>query len=77
MSEQTNILKWIPVTDHLPEKSGYYAATLKCNRLPTEVSNHIYFDKDSGKWGLYSDDLFSDRIRVIAWMPQLTPYREE
>ena len=57
--EQTT---WIPVSERLPEDSGYYIATTKC-RWGNESFAMFYCD------GM-------DWERVIAWMPLPEPYEK-
>lgn len=57
--EQTT---WIPVSERLPEDSGYYIATTKC-RWGNE--SFVMFYCDGMDWE-----------RVIAWMPLPEPYRK-
>lgn len=54
--------RWIPVTERLPEKSGYYLATVDIGWKKVDV---IYFNNGSG---------FLMANTVKAWKPTPEPY---
>lgn len=54
--------RWIPVTERLPEKSGYYLATVD---IGWKIVDVIYFNNASG---------FLMPNRVKAWKPRPEPY---
>lgn len=54
--------RWIPVTERLPEKSGYYLATVD---IGWKVVDVIYFNNASG---------FLMPNTVKAWKPTPEPY---
>ena len=54
--------RWIPVTERLPEKSGYYLATVD---IGWKIVDVIYFNNGSG---------FLMANRVKAWKPTPEPY---
>lgn len=54
--------RWIPVTERLPEKSGYYLATVD---IGWKIVDVIYFNNDSG---------FLMANTVKAWKPTPEPY---
>ena len=56
--------RWIPVTERLPEKSGYYLATVD---IGLKVVDVIYFNNASG---------FLMASRVKAWKPRPEPYQK-
>lgn len=57
--------RWIPVTEKLPEKSGYYLATVNIGLKKVDV---IFFNKGSG---------FLSSNTVTAWKPRPEPYQGE
>ena len=58
--------KWIPVSERLPEKNGYY---LWCAR-GGEIQKDYYWN---GHWKIAEEYGYE----VIAWMPLPTPYKAE
>ena len=54
--------RWIPVTERLPEKSGYYLATVD---IGWKIVDVIYFNNGSG---------FLMANTVKAWKPTPEPY---
>lgn len=52
---------WIPVSERLPEESGYY--------LTTTMYHEVYCD-------YWEEDCFNRTEAVIAWMPLPAPYKE-
>lgn len=57
--------RWIPVTERLPEKSGYYLATVD---IGWKIVDVIYFNNGSG---------FLMANTVEAWKPTPEPYQGE
>lgn len=57
--------RWIPVTERLPEKSGYYLATVD---IGWKIVDVIYFNNGSG---------FLMANTVKAWKPRPEPYQGE
>ena len=57
--------RWIPVTERLPEKSGYYLATVD---IGWKIVDVIYFNNSSG---------FLMANTVKAWKPTPEPYQGE
>lgn len=56
--------RWIPVTERLPEKSGYYLATID---IGLKVVDVIFFNNGSG---------FLMANTVKAWKPTPEPYQK-
>lgn len=55
---------WIPADERLPETQGYYLATLR-----KDIVRSAWFDgKSWSTWGV--------SIRVVAWMPLPSSYKE-
>ena len=57
--------RWIPVTERLPETSGYYLVTVNIGLKITDV---VYFNRGSG---------FLLSNIVTAWKPYPEPYQGE
>ena len=57
--------RWIPVTERLPEKSGYYLATVD---IGWKIVDVIYFNNGSG---------FLMANTVKAWKSRPEPYQGE
>ena len=57
--------EWIPVSERLPEKDGYFLITTSDNEI--DIREYLY----SKGWGW---DGFE---RVIAWQPLPEPYRKD
>ena len=62
--------EWIPCSERLPDKNGWYLVTVQGYETLTDVS--LYSDDDGCAWG----DV-SAKQKVIAWMPLPKPYRGE
>lgn len=62
--------EWIPCSERLPEKDGWYLVTVQGYETVTDVS--LYSADDGCAWG----DV-SAKQKVIAWMPLPKPYRED
>lgn len=54
--------RWIPVSERLPDKSGYYLATID---IGLKIVDVIYFNNASG---------FLMSNMVTAWKPRPEPY---
>ena len=59
---------WIPISERLPEKDGWYLVTVQGYETVTDVS---LYSADGSAWG----DV-STKQKVTAWMPLPKPYRE-
>ena len=68
--------KWIPVSERLPEESGYYIANV--------YIEDCYFSEVCVRWFAHPDDYFikagewrecADGEVVTAWMPLPEPYK--
>ena len=65
--------EWIPVSERLPEKNGYYLVT-------TDGSHNDVIDiAEYGKfWNhLKYDWMWNKASKILAWMPLPEPYRKE
>lgn len=60
---------WIPCSERLPEKEGYYLITKECLGFVGVDTRYYYTERDSGYWSLYENGT------VIAWMPLPEPYK--
>ena len=56
---------WIPVSERLPEESGFYIVTIADKY--TTYTNSLFFMKST-------PDMWEHDKRVIAWMPLPAPY---
>lgn len=63
--EDTELPRWIPVSERLPEQSGFYITT--CRDICENRVHTVGFDVVRKKWG---------RGGVIAWQPLPEPYKE-
>lgn len=63
-------MKWIPVTEKLPEKNGFYLVTVK-SRWLNEGTIEVAIAHRSKKntWDMPG--------KIFAWMPLPEPYKEE
>lgn len=72
-------LKWIPVSERLPEKTSKYIVTIGINRfgfgMYDEVSIATYNIKSG--WFCVEDNKDTVIGEVIAWMPLPAPYKAE
>ena len=59
--------EWIPVSERLPKKDGWYLVTIRGYDTVTDVS---LYSADGSAW---SD--VSTKQKAIAWMPLPEPYR--
>ena len=63
---------WIPVEQRLPEKDGFYIATIDGEIIGEDDPFVGLAEFDRGDW--YDNE---DYTRVIAWRPLPDPYRPE
>lgn len=62
-------MKWTPVTERLPEKDGWYLATIYSSRGELMVSVASYYSIPK-----IFEDFGYNALDVIAWMPYPEPY---
>ena len=62
VNKMPTVPQWIPCSERLPEKDGYY--------LTTTCYRQVYAD-------YWNEDHFDRTEAVIAWMPLPEPYGEE
>lgn len=68
--DEHNLWKWVPISERLPKKSGWYLVSLKDAIEPTACV--LKFEIENGRfWDGY------DSYEVTAWMPKPTPYKGE
>lgn len=70
LAEYENINTWIPVSDRLPEETGYYLVTLK-RKLP----NEDYSDRVVLLYSKYDKSFMSYNNLITAWQPIPEPYK--
>lgn len=63
--------QWIPVSERLPEKEGYYLLTVES--LIAEAGSVVISRPYNGRGG-FCDVYWNN---VVAWMPLPEPYKEE
>jgi hypothetical protein len=64
---------WIPCSERLPEKNGYYLVTQKRYSLDTHRLIRIetdYVRFENGEWGR------ANYFEITAWQPLPAPYKE-
>ena len=69
--EALDLLKnvnWIPVSERLPEESGFYNVSV-INMHDRAYTKCAYYDKRSNFWHAKQE--------IVAWRPPLEPYQEE
>ena len=66
---EMSLLKWIPVSEKLPEKNGWYLITVYGYE---HIVDMFWYYHESNQW-----NGVSDLEKVVAWMPLPAPYREE
>ena len=59
---------WIPCSERLPEKEGYYLITKECLGVVVVDTRYYYTERDSEYWSPYESGT------VIAWLPLPEPY---
>lgn len=62
-------MKWIPVTERLPEKDGWYLVTTYSSRGERMVMISIYHSIPK-----IFEDFMSIPLNVLAWIPYPEPY---
>lgn len=62
-------MKWIPVTERLPEKDGLYLVTTYSSRGERMVMISIYHSIPK-----IFEDFMSIPLNVLAWIPYPEPY---
>lgn len=70
------IPQWIPCTDRLPDKTGYYLVSDRRGVVYSTSFDYLRM----GKMCFGYDDLdgcFNEDNTVVAWMPLPTPYMKE
>lgn len=75
-----NAVRWIPVTERLPESGKYVLMSFENFTLPA-IGRYEINDEGDGAWYLGDNDegdtCCSVGLFVNAWMPLPEPYREE
>lgn len=75
-----NEVRWIPVTERLPESGKYVLMSFENFTLPA-IGRYEVNDEGDGAWYLGDNDegdtCCSVGLFVNAWMPLPEPYREE
>jgi len=82
MSE--NIMKWIPISDRLPERGKDHEVLVTVRHKNPEFKGHVVVvaeydtrDYDADYWHFrHGFDAYDD-LYVSAWMPMPEPYRGE
>lgn len=72
IESQPKIDKWIPCAERLPEKDGFYLATIDGEIAGEDRPFSGLAEFENGKW---VDDE-EDYQCIIAWQPLLKPYEE-
>lgn len=68
LNEQPKVGEWIPVSERLPEKDGWYLETVVCGVVKRTGFGLL----KNGIW-----EHFEDGIETIAWQPLPEPYRKD
>lgn len=75
-----NAVRWIPVTERMPESGKYVLMSFENFTLPA-IGRYEVNDEGDGAWYLGDNDegdtCCSVGLFVNAWMPLPDPYREE
>lgn len=66
---------WIPCSERLPEKDGYYLVTLYSNYYKQYEVDALSYNKKYGEWNDSEDRNYADE--VIAWQPLPAPFEAE
>ena len=67
--------KWIPCSERLPKKNGFYLCTTKdCITILEFIEGNPHYHEEPS---FVSDVLGKCNSYVVAWMPLPEPYREE
>lgn len=61
--------RWVPVSERLPDVTGYYLITNKGGRV-----EYLWFKSTESKWYHFNSD--TEHINVFAWQPLPEPYKE-
>jgi hypothetical protein len=73
-------LRWIPVTERLPKKEGWYITTVESEKTgKRRVENDLFAVDIALAHGHTPNKFCKDgyRQRTVAWMPFPEPYEEE
>ena len=62
--EDTELLRWIPVSERLPEKEGYYLVFLENGQMVVAHSSGVIANHDF-------------EPKMLAWQPLPEPYKKE
>lgn len=65
--------RWVPVSERLPEKDGFYLATCDGEICGEDEPIFSMAEFENGKWVDDEDDYQC----VLAWMPLPEPYKAE
>lgn len=63
--------RWIPVTERLPEKQGWYLVTDAAGGM--RMTEYSFFVPQDGEM----EEPYWDYTNVVAWMPLPSPYKVE
>ena len=73
-------LRWIPVTERLPKKEGWYITTVESEKTgKRRIENDLFAVDIALAHGHTPNKFCKDgyRQRTVAWMPFPEPYEEE
>lgn len=74
-----NPVKWIPVTERMPEEDTDYLVTMVTpgyfNGQP--YTNWLCWYCDDEEWTDTDGDVIPEQDTVIAWMPVIRPYKPQ
>lgn len=66
--------RWIPVTERLPDKKGYYLVTRK---NPKGHVTRVRFNPEQVERGVYNSPWGNGDCDILAWMPLPDAYEED
>ena len=66
--------RWIPRSERLPDKKGYYLVTRK---NPKGHVTRVRFNPEQVERGTYNSPWGNGDADILAWMPLPEPYEEE